>query len=266
MIRHNDYMLLDLWRDGDQNAGEELFERHYDMLYRLFANEMETDAARVVIEAFAACREGRGPIDPHKSFRAHLLASAYRVHGAGISLRANDRFRRSIESSVEMALQMSPAAADTPDELADTILDSNPAAAPHTPGDQRDEQRRRKFLQTLPVEARIIVELHDIERLSEHDIANILGTPIIGVTRWLQAIRGQFEWLMERNALEDTVDDEPATRFLREARRLPHPRHPACRPGTRDRGIRRHARERRGSALGLPRQRLCCGRAPPLDP
>ena len=35
-----DIELLDRWKAGEQRAGEQLFERHFDSLYRFFRNKV----------------------------------------------------------------------------------------------------------------------------------------------------------------------------------------------------------------------------------
>lgn len=215
MIRQNDYVLLDRWRRGDQAAGKELFERHYDLLYRFFATEMATGQGKLVVETFQACREGRAPLPRHKDFRVHLLAGAHRVLGARFPHHRPSKDRALLDDSEgsdgsdvsDETSSSLPGSTATSDMLADTLSQSEVTTSPDASTGPSDELRRRA-LQRLPGEMRRLIELCDVERLSEHDIAEILDLPFAAVTRGLAQARWQIERAMEHAAA--TADTEEA--------------------------------------------------------
>jgi RNA polymerase sigma-70 factor (ECF subfamily) len=71
-----DAELLAAWRDGDAQAGRELFERHFSVLYRFFYNKMEDSIEDMIQETLLTCVEARDRIRDDASFRAFLLGIA----------------------------------------------------------------------------------------------------------------------------------------------------------------------------------------------
>ena len=196
MLRaRSDRQLLDLWRGGDLTAGEELFERYYGLVYGFFSSEVESNLAALVQETFTACLEGRQPLDPDRSFPVHLLAIAYRTLEAHLQEAARDRGRITGDESTETNLPGTAAPVDILESSTIEMPESNPAA-PRQPGDQREQQRLRRALRELPFTDRVIIALHDFERMSEDDIAGIVGMPVTEVTHRLSRARAQ----------EDTAD------------------------------------------------------------
>jgi RNA polymerase sigma-70 factor (ECF subfamily) len=189
MLRvRSDQELLDLWRGGDLIAGEELFDRYYDLVYRFFSSAVEADLAALVQETFTACLEGRQPVDPDRSFRVHLLAIAYRTLEAHLQEAARDGGRITGDETTETNL---PATAKPVDIIESSTLEmpeSDPAA-PREPGDQRDQRRLQRALRRLPFIERALIALHDFGSLSEHDIAGIVGLPVTEVAPRLSRAR-----------------------------------------------------------------------------
>jgi RNA polymerase sigma-70 factor (ECF subfamily) len=206
MAPRNDYKLLDLWRRGDKTAGKELFERYFDMLHHFFAAEVGLGHPELVVETFRACLEGLGPVPRHKSFRAHLLANAHRVLGAR---HGRHRLRKymPLAGESETAATETSDVADGFDELVDTFSRSAVTTSLPTSPDSLEE-RRVRALQRLAGEARVLIELRDVERVSERDIAELLDIPTGAVTRMLSHARWQLEKAMSEIARED--DEAPA--------------------------------------------------------
>lgn len=212
MSRRDDYMLLDLWRRGDQVAGKELFERHFDMLFRFFATEMATGQAKLVVEAFRACLEARWPIRRHKSFRVHLLANAHRVLGTRYPRHRLHRDRALLGASEETDSSISSESDAAFDELLDSYSRSTVTTPPGTSTGGSDE--RLRALQRLPGEARALIELHEVERLSERDIAEVLDVPVASVRRALKHAREQLESALAHLAREGAGDETSAPALL----------------------------------------------------
>lgn len=94
-----DLELLDAWRGGDAVAGEVLFERHFESVYRFFCNKVPRDADDLVQETFLGCVSAKERFRQDASFRTFLFAIARKVllkyherwapRGAGEELHAS---------------------------------------------------------------------------------------------------------------------------------------------------------------------------------
>ncbi|MCH9681261.1 MAG: RNA polymerase sigma factor [Deltaproteobacteria bacterium] len=93
----DDFELLTAWRGGDAGAGEALFARHFDALFRFFRNKVGDDeAADLVQTTFLACVERRDVFRAESSVRTFLFAVARRrlyshfesKHRAGVQFDA----------------------------------------------------------------------------------------------------------------------------------------------------------------------------------
>ena len=74
-----DLELLRAWRDGDPGAGRRLVERHFDAMYRFFANKVSADVEDLIQETFTACVEGKERFRGDSSFRSYLFGVARNV-------------------------------------------------------------------------------------------------------------------------------------------------------------------------------------------
>ena len=68
--------LLDKWRNGDEKAGMELFERHYASVARFFANKVNSGVEDLIQNTFLACVEGKERFREDSSFRTYLFGIA----------------------------------------------------------------------------------------------------------------------------------------------------------------------------------------------
>ena len=193
MLRaRSDRQLLDLWRGGDLTAGEELFDRYYGLVYRFVSSEVESNLAALVQETFTACLEGRRPMDPDRSFPVHLLAIAYRTLEAHLQEAARDRDRITGDESTETNLPKTAEPVDILESSTIEMPESN-LAAPRQPGDQREQRRLRRALRRLPFTERVLIALHEFERLSEDDIAGIVGMPVTELAHRLSRARALLD-------------------------------------------------------------------------
>ncbi len=71
-----DLALLDRWIAGDATAGNDLFKRHFAVVYRFFETKTEGDIDDLVQETFLACLKGRATFRRQSRFRTYLLAIA----------------------------------------------------------------------------------------------------------------------------------------------------------------------------------------------
>jgi RNA polymerase sigma factor (sigma-70 family) len=89
----SDVALLDAWRDGDKSAGNTLFERHFEALYRFFRNKIDDGIEDLVQETFLACIATKDSFRGDSSFRTYLFVIARNTlyaHWKKRARRAND--------------------------------------------------------------------------------------------------------------------------------------------------------------------------------
>lgn len=72
----DDLVMLDRWRAGDSVAGNTLFHRHFESLYRFFERKTDGDIDDLVQETFLACLHSVDMFRRQSSFRTYLLAIA----------------------------------------------------------------------------------------------------------------------------------------------------------------------------------------------
>jgi RNA polymerase sigma-70 factor (ECF subfamily) len=203
VLVRSDQLLLNLWRRGDLTAGEELFERHYDLVYRFFSREVTADVAPLVQETFTACLEGRRPMDPEASFRAHLLATAYELLAAHLQKETGNQGAIRGDESTETDLASPREGRYSPGE----ILEGSTVPDPDSSPDQQAEQQRRRALRSLSFVDRVLIELHDFEGISERDKAEVFGIPVTSVRAQLRRAHQQLREAMERLARGETADE-----------------------------------------------------------
>src|SRR5690349_12448472 len=74
-----DLALLDRWRAGDTDAGNQLFKRHFPSVYKFFEHKTDGEVDDLVQETFLACVNNREPFRKQSSFRTYLFAIARNV-------------------------------------------------------------------------------------------------------------------------------------------------------------------------------------------
>ena len=77
-----DLELLERWRAGDRDAGNQLFERHFSSICRFFENKIQGDVEELVQSTFLACVNNRDSFQNKSSFRTYLFSIArYQLYG-----------------------------------------------------------------------------------------------------------------------------------------------------------------------------------------
>ena len=149
-----DLMLLAAWREGDQRAGNRLFERHFEPVYRFFRSKLESGADDLVQETFLACTRNREVIRAESSFRTYLFC----VARSKLFDALRTRMRRGTDVSLcTMAdLRCSPS----------TWIARN-----------EDLQLLHTALERLPLELQLVLELFYFEEQSAPAVAQILEIP-----------------------------------------------------------------------------------------
>jgi RNA polymerase sigma factor (sigma-70 family) len=172
----DDIALLDKWRGGDADAGQALFERHFDSIYGFFETKCENEADELVQATFLACLRAKDQFRRESSFRTYLFTIArnelYRV------LRT--RQRRDAKLDFELS------------SIADLVS---------TPGTRmaRNQEHRRlvEALQHLPVEQQTLLELHYWEDMEIAQLAEIFDSPQATIRTRLHRARKALRDRME---------------------------------------------------------------------
>lgn len=206
-VPSSDAELLEAWRSGHVVAGQELFQRHYEVVERFLLNKAGAERiVDLVQETFVACLEGRDRIRDGTRFRSYLLGIAYRVFCRDLGERCRH--------------------GDVLDVDAVSLTELTPG--PSSVLVQAREQRLLlEGLRGIPLKYQTVLELHYWERLSTREIATILQLPSGTVRGQLQRARDALEAEMarisrSRELLQSTVTrlEDWAERCGREVHQL----------------------------------------------
>jgi RNA polymerase sigma factor (sigma-70 family) len=188
-----DLALLARWRSGDRAAGQALFERHFDSLYRFFRNKSGDECDELVQATMLACLDAKQQFRGDASFRTYLFGIA-----------RNKLYRHYRDRKRDEGLDMSV---------------TSVAALITSPGSvlARDEAHRALLaaLRELPVEQQTLLELHYWEEMDTVQLAAVFEVPAATVRTWLFRARGKLRELLGPT-LAGTLED--LDRRAREAR------------------------------------------------
>ncbi|MCA9707206.1 MAG: sigma-70 family RNA polymerase sigma factor [Myxococcales bacterium] len=204
----DDMALVTAWRDGDREAGAQLFDRYYASIARFFRNKVGPQSADLVQSTFLQCFEGLGRM--HSSnFRSYLFAIAcnlLRKHYRGKSRNRVDFGSVSVHD-----------------------LDPSPSSVL-----ARDHRQRRllEALRRIPIDLQIVLELFYWESMTAAMIAEALEIPVgtakTRIRRARQLLHAQMLALEAEGIRADyTLDDLDAwARELRDEPSSPTARSP----------------------------------------
>jgi RNA polymerase sigma-70 factor (ECF subfamily) len=147
-----DAKLLASWREGDDRAGEQLFDRHADAVARFFENKVREGAEDLTQATFLRMIEGRDRIRDGVAFRAFVLGIAKNVLHE--HLRALGRGRK-IDPEVESMAALAPGPS--------TII-----------GAREQHRLLTEGLRRLSIDEQILLELYYWEQLTSQEIADVL--------------------------------------------------------------------------------------------
>lgn len=150
-----DMELLLGWRDGDAKAGNALFDRYFDALFRFFRNKVQDGAEDLVQQTFLALVQSRDRFRGDSSFRTYLFTAARSKLYNYLDRRGRDAVLDYGVTSCE-DLGISPSAMVG-----------------------RDEQHKLLLLalRQLPIEMQIALELYYFERMRGPELAEVLEIP-----------------------------------------------------------------------------------------
>jgi RNA polymerase sigma-70 factor (ECF subfamily) len=185
-----DLQLLAAWREGDREAGGELFERHIRSLYRFFSTKVANGIDDLIQVTLTACVANRDKIREGASFRAYLFAIASNELYDELRRRVRDRrFHPGVSSLCDLGPSPSSIVA-------------------------RNAQQKllAKALPRIPLDLQITIELYYWEELSGPELAVALaipeGTVRSRLRRAREALRDQMKQISTSpKTLQSTVDD-----------------------------------------------------------
>ncbi len=151
----DDAALHAAWRGGDRAAGELLFERHFEEIFRFFRSKVRGEVNDLVQRTFLGCIESRDRFRGASSFRVFLFAIA--KHELFHHYRAQ-RKGAAIDFGVS------------------SLADLAPSPSSHA----RHRSERDALLEALgalPLDLQVALELHYWEELNGADLAVVLGIP-----------------------------------------------------------------------------------------
>ncbi len=186
----SDDALLQAWRAGDRNAGQQLIERHFDAVCRFFRSKVGDDVDDLIQRTFLDCLERTQEIRT-PTFRSYLFAVARN--------RLFDHLRRGFRRPVDALGSRS-------------ITDLQTRASGAIAKAQAKELVTRA-LQALPVDFQITLELAYWEELSGAEISAALGVSEHTVRSRLSRGRKMLRAHVERLA-EAPVEAEQTLKHL----------------------------------------------------
>ena len=196
--------LLERWRAGDRDAGNQLFERHFSSICRFFENKVQGDVEELVQATFLACVNNRDKFEQKSSFRTYLFSIArYQLYGY---YRKKKRDGDALDFGVT------------------SLVDLGTGARTGIARGQ-DQELLLNALCMLPLDQQLLLELFYWENMEAADLAGVFDvSPTTVRTRLFRArhaLRERMAELMNRSvdSLEISVEnlDEWARR-MREKR------------------------------------------------
>jgi len=187
-VEEDDLSLLERWRGGDLAAGNQLFERHFDAVFRFFRHKVRGDVGDLVQRTFVACVEAKDRFRDESSFRTFLF---------GIARHELYRHWRMNKHNAEL------------DVGASSLLDLGPS--PSAIVLKRSEERvLLAALRGIALDLQLAIELYYWEGLSGPELASVLGVPEgtarSKLRRGLEALRERLNEL-SASELGSTVDN-----------------------------------------------------------
>lgn len=182
--REDEIDLLEQWKDGDSNAGSQLFDRHFTCVFRFFRSKISGPVDDLVQRAFVASIEGRERIQGDAGFRPYLLGCARNI------LFAEYRTRRKLASDADVG------------NTSVTDLDPTPSAVVVR---KEEHTLLLQALRRLSLDHQIVLELYYFEGLRGPQLAAALEVPIGTVRsrlkRGLEYLRAEVDRLAANPAL-----------------------------------------------------------------
>lgn len=151
-----DRELLEAWREGDDEAGRRLVERHFATIERFFFNKVGELSADLIQLTFLRVLEARTRVRPDANLRAYLLGIARNV--------LYEHYRR-VRKDLERI-----------DFGSQSVAELVPTPSSQLAGEQEVQQLLRA-LKRIPLEYQIVLELYYWEDMRSREVAEVLELP-----------------------------------------------------------------------------------------
>lgn len=153
----SDAELLAAWQQGDTAAGNALFERYFDALFRFFRTKVDDAAEDLVQQTFLGMVRSKAPVAEASTFRAYLFTAARNVLYRYLGTRAAKL--GPVDFGVDSVAAISP--------------------SPSTWAAEREELHvLYEALRRLPIDTQLTLELYHLEGLEGDEVARIMDVPI----------------------------------------------------------------------------------------
>jgi RNA polymerase sigma factor (sigma-70 family) len=187
----DDLALLGRWRGGDRAAGEALFTRYFQMIYRFFSTKCPVEAEELTQSTFLSAMRAREQFRADSSFKTYLFAIARNeLHGhLRTKARKLDKLDFELSSICDLATSVGSKLART-----------------------QEHRQMLEALQRLPVEQQTLLELHYWEAVEIPELAAIFEISAQSMRARLyrarNALREQLTAVAPPEALatDDTLD------------------------------------------------------------
>lgn len=157
--------LVERWRAGEQTAGEALFTRYFDALYRFFATKCAEPGDLTQATLLAVVRS-RQQFAGRSSFRTYLFSIARNELYDHLRAQKRHGFDPEVSSIIDLA------------------------TTPATRLDRNDDHRRLCLaLRELPIEQQTLLELHYWEDLDAAALAEVFDAPATTIRTRLHRAR-----------------------------------------------------------------------------
>lgn len=190
-IMRTDQELLDAWRAGDDDAGEALFERHYEGLASFFQSKAEEDASDLLQRTFLLLLENYGRMRQGANFNCFLYGIARNVlyEHYRVKRRDRERFEPEADSLVDLGFTASALVAQA-----------------------QETELLLQALRRIPVESQLILELYYWENMTAKEISEVLdipeGTARTRIRRAKQLLEARLgEFATSPQLFQSTVSD-----------------------------------------------------------
>lgn len=152
----DDAELFKAWAGGDQSAGEALYRRYFDPLYRFFRAKAPDDYEDLIQNTMLECVRSRDRFQGNAPFRAYLFGVAR--HRLLHHLRRKGTNRLDFESSQTSVADVDP--------------------RPSSVMARKAEHRLLlEAMRRVPVDLQIAMELHYWEDMTTAELAEVLEIP-----------------------------------------------------------------------------------------
>jgi RNA polymerase sigma factor (sigma-70 family) len=183
----DDLALLDRWREGDNAAGQALFQRHFGSVIGFFETKCPNEAEELTQSTFLACVRAKDQFRKSSSFRTYLFAIARNELHHLLRTRARKLDRLDFELS---------SIADLTSSLGTKLV--------------RGEEHRAvvEALQQLPVDQQTLLELHYWEDQDISSLAEVFDAPQATIRTRLHRARNALRARLAETAPQSALETD----------------------------------------------------------